>query len=76
MAFVQAPVIVDATNVIKCAKAAIALHNYLRMEKSTIYCPPGYVDGGESSGIIYGSRENEPASGLAPVSAVSGNRYA
>ena len=70
------PIFTEPTNVVKYAKAAIALHNYLRMEESTIYCPLGYVDDEDGSGnLIHGSWRNEPTSGLAPVSVVSGNRY-
>lgn len=72
------PIIADPKNVVLFTKAAIALHNYLRTEESGIYCPPGFVDGEDGSGnIISGSwRDEEPSTGLQPVGAVGGNRYA
>ena len=58
------------------AKAAIALHNYLRTEESSIYCPTGYTDAEDGSGnVIPGSwRNEEPATGILPFGNVSGNR--
>ena len=56
-------------------KAAIALHNYLRTEESSAYCPTGFVDGEDGSGnVISGSwREEEPGTGLTLLGSVSGN---
>ena len=48
-------------------KAAIALHNYLRIEESHIYCPPGFVDAEDGTGnAIDGNwrRDQDPSTGL------------
>ena len=59
-------------------KATIALHNYLRTEEGTIYCPAGFVDGEDGSGNInHGTwREEERPGGLQAIGSVAGNRYA
>lgn len=71
------PIIADPDNVVAFAKAAIALHNYLRTEEPAAYCPTGYSDGEYGSGnVIPGSwRNEEPATGLLPIGTVSSNRY-
>ena len=59
-------------------KAAIALHNYLRTTESSVYCPPGFIDGEDGAGnVIDGSwRDDEdPSTGLEPLRRVGGNRY-
>ena len=59
------------------AKAAIALHNYLRTTESTIYCPPGFMDGedGEGNPIDGGWRtDDEPCIGMESLSRVGSNR--
>ena len=33
-------------------KAAICLHNFLRLANSAVYCPEGFVDSTDSSGNI------------------------
>ena len=58
-------------------KAAIALHNYLRVTESIVYCPPGFVDGEDGAGnqISAGWRsEDDPCAGLASLGQVGGNR--
>ena len=65
--------------VIKFTKAAVALHNYLRTEESSVYCPSGYVDEEDGCGNIVpgawrrdGGRLN---TGLSPFgSGIAGNR--
>ena len=59
------------------AKAAIAMHNYLRTTESSTYFPPGFVDGEDSAGnIIQGSwREEEGPTGLIPLSYIGSNRF-
>ena len=48
---------VNHLNVIHYTKAAIVLHNYFRSTESTVYCPPGYVDGEDGVGnMIPGNR--------------------
>ena len=59
-------------------KAAIALHNYLRTEESSVYCPPGFFDGEDGAGnIIDGSwrRDEDPVTGFESLGSVGGNRY-
>ena len=70
------PIIAEPSNVVAFTKAAIALHNYLRTEESSVYCPAGFVDGEDGSGnVINGSwREEDPSSGLTPLRSVGGNR--
>jgi hypothetical protein len=46
-------------------KATIALHNYLRTEEGTTYCPAGFVDGEDGSGNInHGTWREERSGGL------------
>ena len=70
------PIIADPNNVVLYTKAAIALHNYLRTDEASMYCPPGFVDGEDGSGnVIAGSwREEGVACGLQPIGSVGGNR--
>ena len=59
------------------AKAAIALHNYLRTTESAVYCPPGFIDGedGEKNPIDGGWRtDEEPCTGMEPLSQIGSNR--
>lgn len=72
------PIISDPSKVISYAKAAIALHNYLRTTESTVYCPPGFIDGEDGSGnIVDGSwrQDDDPSSGLEPLTSVGSNRH-
>lgn len=59
------------------AKAAIALHNYLRTTESSLYFPPGFVDGEDGAGnTVEGSwREEEEPTGLIPLSHIGSNRF-
>ena len=58
------------------AKAAIALHNYLQTTESSLYFPPGFIDGEDGAGnIVEGSwREEEGPTGLIPLSHIGSNR--
>ncbi|KAL5516896.1 hypothetical protein EMCRGX_G002335 [Ephydatia muelleri] len=71
------PIIAEPERVEVFAKAAIALHNYLRTTESSQYIPPGFVDGEDGAGnIVEGSwREEEEPTGLIPLSHVGSNRY-
>lgn len=62
--------------VVAYTKAAIALHNYLRVTESSTYCPPGFVDGEDGDGnIVSGSwREENACEGLIGLGQVGGNR--
>ena len=44
------PIIADPNNVVLYMKVAIALHNYLRTDEVSMYCPPGFMDGEDGSG--------------------------
>ena len=58
-------------------KAAIALHNYLRTEESSVYCPQGFVNAEDGTGnAIDGSwrRDQDPSIGLSNVSHIGSNR--
>ena len=44
------PIIAHPDHVILFTQAAIALHNYLRTTESSIYTPPGFVDGEDGTG--------------------------
>ena len=56
-------------------KVAIALHNYLRTEDSSAYCPAGFVDGEDGSeNVINGSWQEETSTGLTPLGSVGENR--
>ena len=70
------PIIAQPERVEVYTKAAIALHNYLRTTESSVYCPPGFVDGEDGEGNIIGGswREEENPSGLTSISHVGSNR--
>ena len=46
------PIIATPEYVVLFTKAAIALHNYLRVKESTVYCPPGFVDADDGTGNL------------------------
>ena len=59
-------------------KATIALHNYLRTTESSVYCPPGYIDGEDGAGnFIAGGwkTDEDPCTGMLAVACTSSNRY-
>ena len=57
-------------------KASIALHNFLQTTESSMYCPPGFIDGEDSAGnVIEGSwRTEDDGTGLQPLESVGWNR--
>ena len=60
------------------SQAAIALHNYLRTAESSVYCPPGFIDGEDGAGNIFdgGWRGDEdPCGGLVSVAHAGSNRF-
>jgi hypothetical protein len=72
------PIIANPDAVVTYTKATIALHNYLRTTESSVYCPPGFVDGEDGAGntIDGGWRNDEdPSTGLESLRQVGGNRY-
>ena len=58
------------------SKAAIALHNYLRANKSSVYCPPGFIDGEHDGGNLIegGWRSEEPGGGMVPLGSTGSNK--
>ena len=57
-------------------KAAVALHNYPQTTESSVYSPPGFVDGEDgSNNIMEGSWREEGTTGLTQVNQVGSNRY-
>ena len=62
--------------VVVYTKAAIALHNYLRVTESSTYCPPGFVDDEDwTCNIVQGSwRDDSACNGLTSLGQVGGNR--
>jgi hypothetical protein len=48
------PIIADPDHVAVYIKACIALHNFLRVRESSVYCPPQFTDGQDADrNIIY-----------------------
>ena len=70
------PIIGHPDRVVTYTKAAIALHNYLRVTESSTYCPPGFVDGEDGAGnVVHGSwRDDTVSNGLTCIGQVGGNR--
>ena len=48
------PILAEPDRAVCYTKAAIALHNYLRTEESSVYCPPGFVDAEDGTGNAIG----------------------
>ena len=67
--------IAEPDRVICYTKAAIALHNYLRTTQSSVYCPPGFIDGAEN--IIEGDwrTDGDPGIGFQPTRQVGSNGF-
>ena len=72
----RCPIITDPHKVVLLTKASIALHNFLQTTESSMYCPPGFIDGEDSAGnVIKGSwRAEHDSTGLQPLGSVGGNR--
>ena len=67
------PILADPDNAIAFTIAAITLHNYLRTHESSVYCPPGFVDG--EGNVVNGTwRDGEQASGISAISLTGSNR--
>ena len=70
------PIIAQPHKVEVYTKAAVALHNYLQTTESSIYCPPGFVDGEDGSrNIVEGTWREEGPTGLTQIHQVGSNRY-
>ena len=71
------PIVATPDHVIMFAKAAIGLHNYLWTTDSSVYCPPGFVDGEDRTGhVLQGGwkRDNEACTSMQAVSQTVSNR--
>ena len=72
--------IAKPTTVISITKTIVVLHNFLMSLNSNdnySYCPPGFVDPDNSSGIIEGKwrRETENILGLRDIEHLDWNNY-
>ena len=69
------PIIAEPGRAIIYAKAAIALHNYLRTAESSSYCPPGFFDSEDGVGnVVPGTwRYEGQLTGIHPISRVGSN---
>ena len=76
--FLRRPIIAHPESVTLYVKAAVALHNYLRTEESSVYCPPGFLDSEDGCGNVIdgGWRRDEGSTGLTNISRTGSNRYA
>ena len=73
------PIIAEPDRVIIYSKAAVAVHNYLRTNESSTYCPPGFTDVEDAAGsTVNGSwrSEEDLCRGLEPLRRNGSNMYA
>ena len=70
------PIIAAPDNAVIFTKAAIALHNYLRTNESSVYCPPGFTDAEDGAGhLLRGNWRHEvDDGGLSRIGQIGGNR--
>ena len=71
------PIIATPDHVVLFTKAAIALHNFLRTNESSVYCPPGFINSEDGAGnLLEGNwrREASDSTGLHRIRHVGGNR--
>ena len=72
------PMLVEPDRAVCYTKAAIALHNFLRTEESSTYCPPGFVDAEDGTGNAIGESwrhsDQDPSTGLTSISHLGSNR--
>ena len=72
------PIIAAPEHVVLFTKAAIALHNFLRTEESTVYCPLGFVDAEDGTGNLLAGgwrAQTSGDTGMRRIGQVGGNRY-
>ena len=74
------PIISSIENAERYVRAAITLHNYLRLSENARYCPNGFTDSESSSGnVVLGEWRRESCSSskgcLMPLNNVRGSRY-
>lgn len=71
-------ILANPNNVVTFTKAAIALHNFLRVTESSVYCPAGYIDAEDGDGNIVGGawrEETNGDTGLSAIGRTGANRY-
>ena len=72
------PMLAEPDRAVCYTKAAIALHNFLRTEESSTYCPPGFVDAEDGTGNAIGGSwrhsDQDPSTGLTSISHLGSNR--
>ena len=54
------------------------LHNFLRTEESSVYCPPGFIDSEDGTGNVLDGRwraDVEGSSGMLAIPHTGSNRY-
>ena len=76
--YFRQPIIGTPQNVITFTKAAIVLHNFLCINESSVYCPPGFTDAEDGVGnILQGEWRSQVSedSGLSRLGQVGGNKY-
>ena len=74
------PIRSTVANAEKYTLACVALHNYLRLTDNAAYCPAGFVDSTDDSGVTkegdWRTHLNEqPPNGLVDIRPVRGSRY-
>ena len=65
------------SRVVLYVQAAIALHNYLRITESTVYCLPRFTDGEDGTGdrIEEGWRDDDDPCGMTSLTQTGSNRF-
>ena len=70
------PISADPENAVAYTKAALCLHNFLRVKESSVYCPPGFCDQEEADGtVVRGEWRKVGGTGIEPLGQQGGNRY-
>ena len=73
------PIIANPSNAVLFTQAAVALHNYLRTTESSMYIPPGFVDGEDGVGNLtignWRTDDDSGISGLESMRQIGGNRF-
>ena len=70
--FLCQPSIAKPENVALYVKAAVALHNFLRTEESSVYCPPGFMDSeGDGCGYVIEGAWRQDEEGSTAMTGIS-----
>ena len=71
------PIYADPENAVLYTKAALCLHNFLRVRESSVYCPPGFCDHEEADGtVVPGEWRRVSGNGILPLGQQGSNRPA